>query len=132
MAQIDPAPTYDHRLAERVIAYLQTRDSRLFPFTERFDEERHKAFVRDLRIGLSDLTESGAKRATSASGFVVSDRRLHEIVEEWAEAGGDWPEGSDPRDPFTALSAADPEADEVRDIETISGIDPSIPTTPSR
>ena len=105
MAQKDPAPSYNQPLVERVIAYLQTRDVRLFPFTAGFDAEREKAFVRDLRVGLSDLTESGSKRGTSASGFLVSDRRLIEIVEEWALAGGAWPEGSDPRDAFTSLTA---------------------------
>lgn len=106
MAQTDPPPAFDQRLVDRVIAYLQTRDGRLFPFTQRFDDERQRAFIRDLQVGLSDLTESGAKRGTSASGFLVSDRRLHQIVREWAEAGGDWPEGSDPTDEETALLAA--------------------------
>jgi hypothetical protein len=90
---------------ERVVNYLQTRDVRLFPFAAMFDEARERAFVNDLRVGLSDLTESGAKRGTSASGFLVSDRRLHEIVGEWANARGGWPEGSDPRDAFTSLTA---------------------------
>ena len=103
MAQFDPEPAFDQRLVDRAITFLQTRDRRLFPFTQRFDIEREHAFVRDLRVGLSDLTESGAKRGTSASGFLVSDRRLHDIVREWAEAGGDWPEGSDPADEETAL-----------------------------
>lgn len=132
MAQFDPEPAYDQRLVDRVIAYLQTHDGRLFPFAERFDDDQLRAFVRDLRVGLSDLTESGAKRGTSASGFLVSDRRLHEIVAEWAEAGGRWPAGSDPRDPFTALGAADPEEDEPADIETTSAIDPSQPLPASR
>lgn len=132
MAQRDPEPAFDQRLVDRVIAYLQTRDSRLFPFAEAFDEERRRAFVRDLRVGLSDLTESGAKRGTSASGFLVSDRRLHEIVDEWARARGDWPAGSDPRDPFTALTAAVPENEEAPEIETISGVDPSIPAPDPR
>jgi hypothetical protein len=105
VAQTDPAPAFDPALVERVIAYLQTRDARLFPFTSGFDDARHKAFVSDLRVGLSDLTESGAKRGTSASGFLVSDRRLHEIVGEWAAARGDWPEGSDPSDAITSLDA---------------------------
>lgn len=105
MAQIDPAPAFDQPLVERVIAYLQTRDARLFPFTARFDEARQKAFINDLRVGLSDLTDSGSKRGTSASGFLVSDRRLHEIVAEWAEAGGAWPEGSNPTDADTSLEA---------------------------
>ena len=105
MAQTDPAPAIDQRLVDRVITYLQTRDVNLFPFASLFDEARERAFVNDLRVGLSDLTESGSKRGTSASGFLVSDRRLHEIVAEWAEARGGWPEGSDPRDAFTSLTA---------------------------
>ncbi|MEA2583826.1 MAG: hypothetical protein QOF33_1911, partial [Thermomicrobiales bacterium] len=58
MAQISPEPAYDHRLAERVVVYLQTRDPQLFPFTARFDAARRRAFVRDLREALSDLTDS--------------------------------------------------------------------------
>jgi len=106
VAQLDPPPAFDPTLVERAIAYLQTRDARLFPFAAGFDDARQRAFMRDLRVGLSDLTESGSKRATSASGFLVSDQRLQEIVDEWAAAGGDWPEGSDPRDPETALTPA--------------------------
>ncbi len=105
MAQTDPAPAFDPPLVERVITYLQTRDIRLFPFAAGFDDARQKAFVNDLRVGLSDLTESGAKRGTSASGFLVSDRRLHEIIAEWADAAGDWPEGSNPTDADTSLEA---------------------------
>lgn len=126
MAQIDPEPAFDQRLVDRVIAYLQTRESRLFPFAEAFDDDQLRAFMRDLRVGLSDLTESGAKRGTAAAGFLVNDRRLHEIVREWANAGGRWPAGSDPRDPFSALGATDPE-DETTDIDTTSAIDPSQP-----
>ncbi len=132
MAQKDLEPAYDQRLVDRVIAFLQTRDNRLFPFAARFNDEQLRAFVRDLRVGLSDITESGAKRATSATGFIVSDRRLQEIIDEWAEANGGWPAGSDPRDPITALSPADPGQDETRDIDTISGIDQSIPTQPAQ
>ena len=105
MAQTDPAPAFDQPLVERVIAYLQTRDVQLFPFAARFDDARAKAFANDLRVGLSDLTESGAKRGTSASGFLVSDRRLHEIIAEWAAARGEWPEGSNPTDADTSLEA---------------------------
>ncbi len=105
MAQVNPDPTYDHELVERVIAYLQLRDPRLFPFTARFDEQQHRAFVRDLREGLSDLSDGGRKRATSATGFVTRDKRLHEIVQEWAAARGGWPRGADPRNPMTALGA---------------------------
>ena len=105
MAQTDPAPAFDPPLVERVIAYLQTRDVRLFPFAASFDDARQKAFVNDLRVGLSDLTESGAKRGTSASGFLVSDKRLEEIVDEWAAAGGEWPKGTNPSDANTSLAA---------------------------
>lgn len=94
--QIDPEPLYHHGLVERVIAYLQTRDPELFPFAARFDEAREKAFVNDLRMGLSDITDSGSKRGTSASGFITSDDRLIEIVEDWAAANGGWPLGQDP------------------------------------
>ncbi len=108
MVQIDPAPAYDQILADRVVLYLQTRDSQLFPFTEGFDDERARAFVRDLRVGLAEITDSGSKRGTSASGFIMSDRRLHEIVAEWAMASGAWPEGTDPTDDVTALFSIRP------------------------
>jgi hypothetical protein len=94
--QIDPSPLYHHGLVERVITYLQTRDPELFPFAARFDEAREKAFVNDLRMGLSDLTESGSKRGTSSVGFMTSDKRLREIVEDWAAANGGWPLTQDP------------------------------------
>lgn len=109
MAQIDPEPNYDHRLAERVVAFLQTRDPRLFPFTARFDAERSRAFIRDLREGLAEITDSGSARKTSATGFVMNDGRLHDIVREWAAASGGWPLGADPRDPDSALGSVSPE-----------------------
>jgi hypothetical protein len=87
---------YHHNLVERVIEYLQTRDVRLFSFTAGFDAAREKAFVRDLRDGLGDLVDSGSARKTSATGYIMSDRRLFDIVNEWARAGGDWPAGSIP------------------------------------
>lgn len=105
MAQLTPPSAYDHRLAERVIVFLQTRDRTLFPFTESFDDDKMRAFVRDLRAGLSDLQDSGSARKTSAAGFIMRDRRLHDVVGEWAAANGDWPHGSDPRSPFTSLEA---------------------------
>lgn len=108
MAQLTPEPAYDHRLAERVVAYLQTRDPALFPFTARFDAARRRAFVHDLREALADLTDSGSARKTSAAGFIVRDRRLHDVVREWAAANGGWPRGADPRTPVTALGAASP------------------------
>ncbi len=105
MVQIDPRPLYNQKLADRVIDYLQTDDVSIFPFTADFNDEQRRAFKRDLRVGLSDITESGSKRGTSASGYIMSDRRLHEIVTEWSAARGTWPAGSTPDDGFTALSA---------------------------
>jgi hypothetical protein len=37
---------------------------------------------------------------------MVRDRRIHEVIDEWAAAGGSWPEGSDPRDPDTSLGSS--------------------------
>jgi hypothetical protein len=110
VAQINPGPAYDDRLAERVVVYLQTRNSRLFPFTEKFNAAQLRAFAHDLREGLSDLQDSGSARKTSATGFIMRDFRLKEIVREWAAANGGWPQGSDPRDPATALGTPDPDA----------------------
>jgi hypothetical protein len=109
VAQIDPEPVYDHRLAERVVEYLQTRDPVLFPFTRHFDAEQRRAFVRDLREALSDLTDSGSARKTSATGFIMRDTRLHQVVQEWGAARGGWPRGADPRVAVTSLGAADDE-----------------------
>lgn len=109
MAQFNVDPSYDHNLAERVVEYLQTRDARLFPFAARFDAERRRAFVRDLREGLAELTDSGSARKTSSTGFMMRDTRLHQIVREWAAAGGGWPRGADPRNPVTALGAVSAE-----------------------
>lgn len=104
--RVDPA--YDHRLAERVIVYLQTKDPALFPFTANFDADQQKAFVRDLREALAELQDSGSARKTSASGFIMRDRRLHDVVQEWADAGGGWPLGADPRVTDTALGSVSP------------------------
>ena len=38
----------------------------------------------------------------------MGDARLREIIREWAAARGDWPEGSFPEDPVTALGASSP------------------------
>lgn len=103
--QLRPEAAYDHRLAERVVVYLQTRDSALFPFSAKFDVERQKAFVHDLREALADLQDSGSARKTSASGFIMRDRRLREVINEWAAANGEWPRGTDARNPDTALGS---------------------------
>jgi len=109
VAQLDPEPNYHHRLAERVITYLQTKDWRLFPFAQGFDDARRRAFMHDLREGLSDLTDSGSARKSSATGFPMNDRRLMETVQEWAAAKGDWPAGANPANPVTALGSVSAE-----------------------
>lgn len=100
MAQIDPAPNYDHRLVEWVTLFLQTGDPRIFPFTQYFDEEKRAAFVHDLRVALAEVQDSGSARKTSAVGFIVDDSTLHGIVRAWAAAGGEWPVTSDPDSPI--------------------------------
>lgn len=94
MVQFYPGQAYDHDLAAHVIAFLQTRDPQLFPFVANFDAPRMNAFIHDLREALAELTDSGSARKTSASGFMMRDRRLHEVVGEWASADGDWPSGT--------------------------------------
>jgi hypothetical protein len=103
--QLSPGPAYDHKLAERVVVYLQTKDPALFPFTARFDGARQQAFIRDLREALSDLQDSGSARKTSASGFIMRDQRLHDVVAEWSAADGGWPRGADPRVAETSLGS---------------------------
>ena len=78
MAQIDPEQRFHDWLLDRVVRFLQTRDPRIFPFTENFDEHQLAAFVRDLREGLSDVTHGGSARKTSATGFVTSDQALRD------------------------------------------------------
>jgi hypothetical protein len=99
VAQIDPEPNYDHRLAQWATLYLQTKDPALFPFARGFDDDRQRAFIYSLRVGLADLQDSGSARKTSATGFIMSDTLLHQIVQEWAAANGDWPPSADPRNP---------------------------------
>ncbi len=109
MAQINPQQRYHDWLMDRIVRFLQTRDRRIFPFTENFDEHQLAAFVRDLREGLSEVTHGGSARKTSATGFVTSDRNLQRIINEWGQANGDWPEGSFPQDPVTALGSSTPD-----------------------
>jgi hypothetical protein len=108
VAQIDPQQRFHDWLLNSVVRFLQTRDRRIFPFTANFDEHQLAAFVRDLREGLSEVTHGGSARKTSTTGFVTSDRNLRRIIEEWSEANGDWPEGSFPQDPVTALGSSSP------------------------
>ena len=106
MAQIEPKRPYNDLLMDRVVAYLQTRDARLFPFAASFDERRQRAFMRDLREGLGQINDSGSARKTSATGFIASDQNLRRIIEEWQAAAGGWPEGSFPQDPITSLGSS--------------------------
>lgn len=99
-------PLINDRLIEHVTEYLQTIDPEYFPFAAAFDDAQQTAFVRDLRIGLSDLTESGAKRGTSSTGYITSDKRLRQVVQDWAAADGGWPMGQDPRNPLGVASVA--------------------------
>ncbi|MBX3071869.1 MAG: hypothetical protein KF883_15295 [Thermomicrobiales bacterium] len=99
MAQIDPVPNYDHQLAQWATLYLQTKDPALFPFTREFDQARKDAFIYSLRVGLADLQDSGSARKTSATGFIMTDTLLHQIVHEWASAHGNWPPSADPSNP---------------------------------
>jgi hypothetical protein len=106
VAQIEPERPYNDWLMDRVVVYLQTRDSRLFPFTAAFNDHQRAAFVRDLREGLSEITDSGSARKTSATGFIANDQILKRIVEEWEVASGSWPEGSFPQDAATSLGSS--------------------------
>jgi hypothetical protein len=106
VAQIEPERPYSDWLMDRVVAYLQTRDVRLFPFAASFDAHQQAAFVRDLREGLSEITDSGSARKTSATGFIASDQILRRVIDEWQTAGGDWPEGSFPQDSVTSLGSS--------------------------
>ncbi|CAN5513868.1 hypothetical protein BH23CHL4_BH23CHL4_01850 [soil metagenome] len=99
VAQINPDPTYDHRLAEWATSYLQTKDPAFFPFATHFDADQRRAFVHALRVGLADLQDSGSARKSSATGFIMNDSLLHDVVREWAAAGGNWPPSSDPQNP---------------------------------
>jgi hypothetical protein len=108
VAQIYPDEPYNDLLMDRVVKYLQSRDPRWFPFAAAFDEHQQAAFVRDLREGLSTITDSGSARKSSATGFTTSDENLRRIVDEWAMAGGGWPKGSFPQDPVTALGSSTP------------------------
>lgn len=104
LAQIDPEPTYDHRLAEWATYYLQTKDPSFFPFARHFDADQRRAFMHSLRVGLATLQDSGSARKSAATGFLTSDALLHQIVQEWAAAGGNWPASSDPQNPNGLVS----------------------------
>ena len=92
MAQLYARPDYDHRLVERVVQYLETKDASLFPFTVNYGPEQRMAFMKDLRRGLAALQDSGSARKTSATGFIMSDDELQDIIESWRATGGGWTE----------------------------------------
>jgi hypothetical protein len=106
VAQIEPEKPYNDWLMDRVIEYLQTRDPRIFPFSAGFDVHQRAAFIRDLREGLSEITDSGSARKTSATGFIANDQILRRVVDEWQTANGNWPEGSYPADADTSLGSS--------------------------
>jgi hypothetical protein len=108
MVQLDPYPPYYHDLVERVVEYLQTRDSRLFPFTAAFDDDQHAALARDLREGLTGITVGASARKSSATGYVATDRAVRRVLAEWSSADGEWPEGAFPEVPVTALGSSTP------------------------
>ena len=99
-------PLIHENLIEYVTNYLQTLDPAYFPFSANFDDEQRNAFVRDLRIGLSDLQESGSKRGTASVGYITSDKRLRAVVADWADADGGWPSGQNPRNAYGVAGAA--------------------------
>jgi hypothetical protein len=92
VAQLYARPDYDHRLVERVVRYLETKDASLFPFTAGYGHEQRMAFMRDLRRGLAALQDSGSARKTAAVGFIMSDDELQEIIETWRATGGGFDE----------------------------------------
>lgn len=87
MAQMYAPPDYDHALVERVVRYLETKETALFPFTAGFSWDEKMAFMRDLRRALGSLTDSGSARKTAAVGFIISDDELQETIEHWQRLG---------------------------------------------
>ena len=83
MAQLQSKVAYNYYLVERVIRYLQTKETAIFPFTAAMTPEQRRAFQRDLRDGLAELQDSGSARKTSAVGNIMSDSHLREVIEKW-------------------------------------------------
>lgn len=88
MAQLYAPSDYDHAMVERVVRYLETKDSALFPFSMNFTWEERMAFMADLRRALGSLTDSGSARKTAAVGFIMSDDELEEVIATWRQRGG--------------------------------------------
>lgn len=87
MAQLYAPPDYNHALVERVVRYLETKETALFPFTADFTWDEKMAFMRDLRRALGSLTDSGSARKTAAVGFIMSDDELEEVIDHWQRRG---------------------------------------------
>ncbi|MCC6703841.1 MAG: hypothetical protein IT334_03125 [Thermomicrobiales bacterium] len=87
MAQLFAPPDYNHALVERVVRYLETKETALFPFTAGFTWDEKMAFMRDLRRALGSLTDSGSARKTAAVGFIMSDDELEEVIDHWQRRG---------------------------------------------
>ena len=77
--------------------------------------------MRDLRDGLSDLSDSGSKRGTSSTGYLMKDWRLLQILAEWERAGGGWPQGTAPGATSTALGVPEEEEPEMPDTIGVTG-----------
>ena len=99
MAQIDPDPTYDHRLAEWATYYLQTGDPSYFPFARHFDADQRRAFKHALRVGLADLQETVAARARRQRLVSSSATRPAQHRAGVGGGGGNWPRSADPQNP---------------------------------
>lgn len=85
MAQLYAPPDYNHSLVERVVRYLETKETALFPFTATFTWDEKMAFMKDLRRALGSLTDSGSARKTAAVGFIMSDDELEEVIGSWQQ-----------------------------------------------
>lgn len=85
MAQLYAPPDYNHALVERVVRYLETKETALFPFTATFTWDEKMAFMKDLRRALGSLTDSGSARKTAAVGFIMSDDELEEVIGSWQQ-----------------------------------------------
>ena len=85
MAQLYSPPDYNHALVERVVRFLETKETALFPFTATLTWDERMAFMKELRMALGSLTDSGSARKTSAIGFIMSDDELEDVIVRWQQ-----------------------------------------------
>ena len=85
LAQLYSPPDYNHALVERVVRFLETKETALFPFTATLTWDERMAFMKELRMALGSLTDSGSARKTSAIGFIMSDDELEEVIARWQQ-----------------------------------------------